>query len=1099
MIGKQLDEYMLKTMLGRGSVGDLYEAWQPAGENVAIKLVDPQLASHPDFAGQFVQTAELVQQRLADRPGICPILQVRHTPDALYLVLPYFPDGSLEAYRQKLAPDEENKTRLAPEQVANVGIRVANLLAQLPDAGLKAHGGLHPYNILLQLTPVDDDTAEADLLLTDVGLTHLVRQTTAADVKPYRGPMPYTPPLLAEAGGPVPDADERMDVYALGNLLYLLLEGHHYAPELEESTTDTRPPTKFPLSAPAENFDPKHALESLILEAIAVYDSESDRLTPAVMAQDLEAIIAAAGWPKTLHLPFRDIGSADKQPRERPFVAPTRTAKPAKARVARIEITCCPPGNGHGPTVTTDFYDVQADQQFITLGRGPDRDIILTEDNTIRSHHLDVQHVDGEWSLISHVEGDSCRLEGKLLSPGTPQLWYEGQRLSLGRYTLRLLDVAAAHRPQNQFRVDLLPAIQEISPGFQGKVGISIHNRGERSHFRVVVGDELPQGYYSLLQDGIVLGRGDRRDLTLKLHPPLNAPGQDFRYTVTAERLGDKPGETKLEPKAGVLRVRPTTPFALHLVTDDKENNGRYRLLIQNRGNQPARYHFNARNANNALEFGLAATEQRAVELAAPAETPAPSPIPARHNGQTRQTWSMLSRLPLIGPRLRQLGPLRQARQGQQQVRQVQRQAGRFGRLRGVWQRNRHSSPTATAETARPPAVRFDGAWQHSITLNGGEEATLRLWVRPRRRSLRWQPLQEYPFTVTVTPHSPTPTETGPQTKTAVLHATSYLGQATWLLLLGLLLLLSLTGAIVVGFQGSQVVREMRQAVAAGRANALADWDGDGLPNLEEVLIYGTDPLKWDTDGDGLSDGVEVHVQGISPLQKDTAGDRRPDPETEGLATATPTPPGNIFVAPAPPQPTATPLPTVTPTPIPTVSPPLVSAAITIPSLPEGDTAVILLGDSADNQQLTHTLAFDTSILPPGSEITDAWLLLVLADDASLTVLENGALGTIYVTAESDLRSSPHALRRSGDEDAFPADFSPPTIFPIRHGTENLVVAQLSPEVINVGDFTRFTLTFELASNLDNRADQVRFWSSKPPPNEHPPLLRLTYWPAAEE
>ena len=37
-----------------------------------------------------------------------------------------------------------------------------------------------------------------------------------------------------------------------------------------------------------------------------------------------------------------------------------------------------------------------------------------------------------------------------------------------------------------------------------------------------------------------------------------------------------------------------------------------------------------------------------------------------------------------------------------------------------------------------------------------------------------------------------------------------------------------------------------------------ADFDGDGLSNLDEITIYHTDPLNPDTDGDGLPDGWEV-------------------------------------------------------------------------------------------------------------------------------------------------------------------------------------------------------------------------------------------------
>ena len=52
-----------------------------------------------------------------------------------------------------------------------------------------------------------------------------------------------------------------------------------------------------------------------------------------------------------------------------------------------------------------------------------------------------------------------------------------------------------------------------------------------------------------------------------------------------------------------------------------------------------------------------------------------------------------------------------------------------------------------------------------------------------------------------------------------------------------------------------------------------ADTDGDGLSDGDEVLTYKTDPSKADTDGDGLSDGDEVTKYKTNPLNVDTDGD----------------------------------------------------------------------------------------------------------------------------------------------------------------------------------------------------------------------------------
>lgn len=67
------------------------------------------------------------------------------------------------------------------------------------------------------------------------------------------------------------------------------------------------------------------------------------------------------------------------------------------------------------------------------------------------------------------------------------------------------------------------------------------------------------------------------------------------------------------------------------------------------------------------------------------------------------------------------------------------------------------------------------------------------------------------------------------------------------------------------------------EELLAGARPLLPDTDGDGLPDGDEVFIYGTSAYLSDTDGDGLSDGDEVQVQGTLPLSQDSDGDRMPD------------------------------------------------------------------------------------------------------------------------------------------------------------------------------------------------------------------------------
>jgi hypothetical protein len=62
-----------------------------------------------------------------------------------------------------------------------------------------------------------------------------------------------------------------------------------------------------------------------------------------------------------------------------------------------------------------------------------------------------------------------------------------------------------------------------------------------------------------------------------------------------------------------------------------------------------------------------------------------------------------------------------------------------------------------------------------------------------------------------------------------------------------------------------------------GTRPTLADSDGDGISDGDEVLTRHTHPLRADSDGDSLSDGLEINTHGTSAHLADTDEDHMPD------------------------------------------------------------------------------------------------------------------------------------------------------------------------------------------------------------------------------
>jgi serine/threonine protein kinase len=206
LVGRTLKGYILRERLGAGGFGVVYRAVQPeVGRDVAVKVILPQYADHPEFVRRFEAEAQLIAR--LEHPYIVPLYDYWRESGGAYLVMRYLRGGSLQTL---LAGGPLTCKTLFP------------LLEQLGAALTAAHraGVVHrdlkPANILLD--------EEHNAYLTDFGIaTDLGGHDPAATTLP--GALVGTPDYLA----PEQILDEpitpRTDVYGLGVLLYELLTG----------------------------------------------------------------------------------------------------------------------------------------------------------------------------------------------------------------------------------------------------------------------------------------------------------------------------------------------------------------------------------------------------------------------------------------------------------------------------------------------------------------------------------------------------------------------------------------------------------------------------------------------------------------------------------------------------------------------------------------------------------------------------------------------------------------------------------------------------------------------------------------------------------
>src|SRR5262245_2331318 len=78
--------YELRERVGAGGFGAVYRAYQPAvSREVAVKVILPQYANHPDFIRRFEVEAQLIAR--LEHPHIVPLYDYWRDPEGAYLVM----------------------------------------------------------------------------------------------------------------------------------------------------------------------------------------------------------------------------------------------------------------------------------------------------------------------------------------------------------------------------------------------------------------------------------------------------------------------------------------------------------------------------------------------------------------------------------------------------------------------------------------------------------------------------------------------------------------------------------------------------------------------------------------------------------------------------------------------------------------------------------------------------------------------------------------------------------------------------------------------------------------------------------------------------
>lgn len=326
ILGRQLDEYRLETLLGRGGMARVYRAVDVRLRRyAAVKVIETRFRANADYIQRFESEAQAIAR--LDHPHIVQIYRFGEAAGCLYIAMRYVAGADLGAL---LAGYRRGGEWLAPSEASRLIREVGNALDYAHRQGV-IHRDIKPSNIMV------DEQGHA--ILTDFGLA-LLPELAGAEV--FGSPHYMAPEQVVASNQVVPQSD----LYSVGIILYELFTGQ--LPFQAAEPADLAAMQVHAAPRPPRQLRPalSPALEAVILQCLAK-DPGQRFATGAALADALDAALAAvpAEAPPTLSqlsLPERVQRQAAQV--TLPLLTPPPTSQPSTLahRTRRLSLVSAP-------------------------------------------------------------------------------------------------------------------------------------------------------------------------------------------------------------------------------------------------------------------------------------------------------------------------------------------------------------------------------------------------------------------------------------------------------------------------------------------------------------------------------------------------------------------------------------------------------------------------------------------------------------------------------------------------------------------------------------------------------------------------------------
>jgi serine/threonine-protein kinase len=258
---ERIGEYEIKRLIGEGGMGRVYEAEERLSKRrVALKVLRPELTRSEDGRRLFQNEMQILAQ--LEHPGLVRSLAAIEHEGQLVMVLEHLEGRTL---RQTLADRGRLGLTEAVELTAQIALALGAAHTQSPPI---VHRDLKPENVMI------GPCGAAKVM--DFGVAKVLAGARATSTQSV-GTLQYMSPEQLDAG----ELDARSDLYALGLVLYEMLEG---APPFASASPRELLNLQCTAAPPALTCELPSGIETLLLALLAKAPADRPESAAAVVS-----------------------------------------------------------------------------------------------------------------------------------------------------------------------------------------------------------------------------------------------------------------------------------------------------------------------------------------------------------------------------------------------------------------------------------------------------------------------------------------------------------------------------------------------------------------------------------------------------------------------------------------------------------------------------------------------------------------------------------------------------------------------------------------------------------------------------------------------